>query len=113
MIIVFIQYRIGILGFLNTWSDDGYTETGGNYGLLDQQLAIKFIHENAQNIGGDPSKITILGESAGSESVGFQLLRTGSQNSIFAGYFCTGKTFKLQNSLCKKIKVLSLAKLVQ
>ena len=74
LIIVFIQYRLGIFGFMNTWSENGYTETGGNYGLLDQQLAIDFVRQNAENIGGDPNRITILGESAGSEAVAYQLL---------------------------------------
>ena len=74
LIIVFIQYRLGIFGFMNTWSDDGFTETNGNYGLLDQQLAIEFVKQNAENIGGDPNRITILGESAGSMSVSYQLL---------------------------------------
>jgi len=59
---------------MNTWSDSGYTDTNGNFGLLDQQMAIKFVKENAENIGGDPNRITILGESAGSQSVAFQLL---------------------------------------
>ena len=74
LIIIFIQYRLGIFGFMNTWSENGYTETGGNYGLLDQQLAIDFVKKNAGNIGGDPNRITILGESAGSMAVSYQLL---------------------------------------
>ena len=72
LIVVFIQYRLGVFGFLNTWSDSGLTNTPGNFGLLDQQMAIRFVKENAENIGGDPSRITLMGESAGSWSVGFQ-----------------------------------------
>jgi para-nitrobenzyl esterase len=72
VIIIFIQYRLGLMGFLNTWSDDKLTETTGNFGLLDQQLAIEFIKENAGNIGGDPDRITILGESAGAQDVSYQ-----------------------------------------
>ena len=74
MILVTIQYRLGVFGFLNTWSDSGFTKTNGNYGMLDQQMAINFVRQNAINIGGDSSRITIFGESAGAESVGFQLL---------------------------------------
>jgi len=59
---------------MNTWSDSGYTETNGNYGLLDQQLAVQFIIDNAENIGGDPDRITLMGESAGSMAVAYQLL---------------------------------------
>ena len=51
---VTINYRVGIFGFLNYFDEEnGYTE-GGNYGLLDQQMAIRFIHENCDFIGCDP-----------------------------------------------------------
>ena len=46
----------------------------GNYGLMDQQMAIKFIYDYADQIGGDRNRITIAGESAGSISVSLQML---------------------------------------
>ena len=54
------------------WEENGLTSTPGNYGLLDQQMAISFVRQNAENIGGDPTRITLMGESAGSWSVGYQ-----------------------------------------
>lgn len=54
------------------WRENGLTSTPGNYGLLDQQMAIQFVRENAENIGGDATRITLMGESAGSWSVGYQ-----------------------------------------
>ena len=53
---------------MNTWPNDQVGHIGGNFGLLDQQLALEFIHKNAENIGGDPNKITIAGQSDGGSS---------------------------------------------
>jgi len=73
-IVVNINYRLGILGFMNHFDSDTNSPQGGNYGLLDQQMALEFIYENAERIGGDPNRITIFGESAGGESVSYQMM---------------------------------------
>ncbi|XP_077869366.1 acetylcholinesterase-like [Saccoglossus kowalevskii] len=67
VIVITTNYRLGALGFLSTM--DRYAL--GNYGLLDQQLAIRWVKDNIANFGGDPSKITIFG---GGVSVGFHML---------------------------------------
>lgn len=60
-ILVTINYRLGMLGFLSLNS----TEYSGNMGLKDQQLAMKWIHSNIDRFGGDSKRITIIGQSAG------------------------------------------------
>ena len=70
VVIVSIEYRTGALGFmahpeLTKESPDGHS---GNYGLLDQIYALQWVQRNIKNFGGDPSKVTIFGESAGAIS---------------------------------------------
>ena len=62
-----IEYRAGALGFLAhpELSKESADGTSGNYGLLDQIFALQWIQRNIKNFGGDPSKVTIFGESAG------------------------------------------------
>ena len=71
VIMITIQYRLGVFGYFahEDLANENEHGTTGNYGLLDQVFALKWINENAANIGGDKSKITIAGESAGSSSV--------------------------------------------
>ncbi|EFQ24942.1 carboxylesterase [Colletotrichum graminicola M1.001] len=65
VVLVTINYRLGTLGYLAL--DDG--ETNGNFGLADQILALDWVRENIRDFGGDPSRITIFGQSAGAASV--------------------------------------------
>ncbi len=70
VILVTINYRLGILGFLS--HPELSKEQGGvsgNYGMLDQIAALEWIHENIAQFGGDPDNITVLGQSAGAMSV--------------------------------------------
>ncbi len=79
IVVVTINYRLGPLGFLH-W-DEG-PRSSGNCGLLDQVQALQWIHENIAAFGGDPDRVTIAGESAGSMSVG-ALLTTRQAAGLF------------------------------
>ena len=70
VIVVTINYRLGPLGFLYI----NGTESRGNQGLLDQNLALKWVYENAHLFGGDNTQITIGGQSSGSLSIGYHLI---------------------------------------
>lgn len=71
VILVSIAYRVGQLGFLThpELSAESPSHSSGNYGLLDQIAALKWIQKNIAAFGGDPNKVTIFGESAGAISV--------------------------------------------
>ena len=71
VIMITIQYRLGVFGYFAhpDLAKESPNGTTGNYGLLDQIFALKWINENAANFGGDKNNITIAGESAGSSSV--------------------------------------------
>ncbi|XP_046453239.1 esterase FE4-like [Daphnia pulex] len=75
VVLVTINYRVGPFGFLSTEDK----EAPGNYGLLDQTLAIKWVKDHIANFGGNPDSITIFGESAGGASVQFQVLSPHSK----------------------------------
>jgi para-nitrobenzyl esterase len=71
IVFVSINYRVGIFGFFAhpELSSETGTGTSGNYGLLDQIAALQWVKNNIINFGGDPSNVTIAGQSAGSMSV--------------------------------------------
>lgn len=74
VIMVTIQYRVGILGYLT--HEEIYKQYGhdGNFGLDDQILAIKWVKKHIKNFGGNPENITLLGQSAGAMSIQYMCI---------------------------------------
>jgi para-nitrobenzyl esterase len=66
IIVVSINYRLGLLGWLANPALDAEGHPFANYGLLDQQLALKWVRQNITAFGGDPENVTLGGQSAGS-----------------------------------------------
>ena len=66
-LVVSLNYRLGALGFLNIGRESG------NYGLMDQKMAIEWIYQNIEQFGGDKNHITLMGQSAGAMSVGVHI----------------------------------------
>jgi para-nitrobenzyl esterase len=79
-----VNYRLGIFGFFShpELTKESPHHASGNYGLLDQAAAVKWVQENIKAFGGDPKRITIAGESAGSTSVSAQMASPLSRNII-------------------------------
>jgi para-nitrobenzyl esterase len=74
VVVVTINYRLGVLGFLNLNEvTRGRIPATGNEGLLDQVMALKWVRDNILRFGGDPENVTVFGESAGAMSVGMLL----------------------------------------
>jgi para-nitrobenzyl esterase len=79
-----VNYRLGVFGFLAhpELTKESAHQSSGNYGLMDQQAALKWVKENIGAFGGDPNRVFIAGESAGSISVSAQMVSPLSKNLI-------------------------------
>ncbi|KAM5133770.1 liver carboxylesterase 1-like isoform 3-T3 [Callospermophilus lateralis] len=76
VVVVTIQYRLGIWGFFST----GDEHSPGNWGHLDQVAALRWVQDNIANFGGNPGSVTIFGESAGGQSVSVLVLSPLAKN---------------------------------
>jgi para-nitrobenzyl esterase len=84
IVVVTVNYRLGLFGFLahpELTAETDY-KGSGNYGLMDQAASLQWVKDNIAAFGGDPSKITIAGESAGSISVSYQMASPISKGLI-------------------------------
>ena len=89
IIVVTINYRLGALGWLANPALDG-NGIAGNYGLMDQQLAFKWVRDNIEHFGGNPNRVTIGGESAGGLSTSSNLASPAAMGLFHAAIIESG-----------------------
>lgn len=91
IVVVSINYRVGSLGFLYT----GPGSSSGNYALWDQHLGLLWVRDNIARFGGDPGRVTVYGESAGSIGIGAQLLSPRNAGLIRRAIMASGSNYWL------------------
>ncbi|MGI5452935.1 carboxylesterase/lipase family protein [Streptomyces sp. CA-249302] len=91
-VVVTVNYRLGAMGFLAETGLDGEARDGvsGNFGMLDQQAALRWVRANIGRFGGDPGRVTIAGESAGGRSVCTQLASPAAKGLFRAAIIESG-----------------------
>jgi para-nitrobenzyl esterase len=105
VIVVTINYRLGYLGFFAQTALDAEGHDAGNYGLMDQQFAMQWVQNNIAAFGGDPSNITIFGESAGGHSV-YANLASPTARGLFAHAIAESGSYVLFDTFIQPIVTL-------
>ncbi len=84
IVAITVNYRLGVFGFMAhpELTKESPQRASGNYGLFDQHVALKWVQQNIAAFGGDPKRVTIAGESAGSIAVSAQMASPLSKNLI-------------------------------
>ncbi len=97
VVFVTINYRLGRLGFFAhpALAAENPSEPHGNYGLMDQIAALKWVRSNIASFGGDPANVTVFGESAGGISI-LDLMATPSAQDLFQKAIVESGTFATQ-----------------
>lgn len=96
VVVVTLNYRVGVLGFMAhpQLSKESPHNTSGNYALLDQEAALRWTQNNIEAFGGDPTRVTIFGESAGGASILAQLATQQSRGLYIQAIVESGPIWK-------------------
>ena len=89
-VVVTINYRLGLLGYLGHPALDAEGHEFGNYGLMDQQEALRWVQRNIAAFGGDPGNVTVGGQSAGSTSAAANVISPASSGLLHRAIFQSG-----------------------
>lgn len=104
VVLVSINYRLGVLGYLAhpELSKESPDDVSGNYGLLDQIQALKWVRDNIAAFGGDPGNVTIFGESAGALSTEYLLASPRARGSFDRAIVQSGYLFTMPELRSKR-----------
>ncbi|XP_058466088.1 juvenile hormone esterase-like [Malaya genurostris] len=98
VILVVIQYRLGVFGFFST----GDQAATGNFGLKDQSAALRWVQRNIAQFGGDPALVTLLGQSAGGASVQMHMMSPLSKGLFSRAVVMSGSALGFWNQPIKE-----------
>ncbi|KAK6112189.1 Carboxylesterase family protein [Brugia pahangi] len=87
--LITVNYRLGLLGFLN-YKNNEHVE--GNFGIWDLVMALEWIQTNVKQLNGDPSKVTIMGESAGAAAVSVLAVSPRTKNLLHRAIMLSGSS---------------------
>jgi para-nitrobenzyl esterase len=101
VVVVTFNYRVGVLGFMAhpELSKESPHNTSGNYALLDQEAALRWVQNNIAAFGGDPARVTIFGESAGGASIIAQLAVSQSKGLYSQAIVESGGIWKRESMI--------------
>uniref|UniRef100_A0A8C9Q7U7 Carboxylic ester hydrolase n=1 Tax=Spermophilus dauricus TaxID=99837 RepID=A0A8C9Q7U7_SPEDA len=102
VLVVSIQYRLGVLGFFST----GDQHATGNWGYLDQVAALRWVQQNIAHFGGNPDQVTLIGGSAGGSSVSSHVVSPMSQG-LFHGAIMENGVALLPDLITSSSKMVS------
>jgi len=90
LVVVTLNYRLNLFGFLAHPALDSEGHPGGNYGIMDMQAALKWVQRNIAAFGGDPNNVTLGGQSAGAGASAANVLSPGSRGLFYRAIFQSG-----------------------
>ena len=90
VVVVTVNYRLGALGFLTHDALTREAGSSGNYGLMDQQAALRWVQRSVRAFGGDPDRVTLVGQGAGASDACHQLVARGGAGLVHAAVLESG-----------------------
>ena len=90
LVVVTFNYRLNLFGFLAHPALEKKGQPGGNYGVMDMQAVLRWVHQNIAAFGGDPGNVTVGGQSAGAGAAAANVLSPGAKGLIHRAIFQSG-----------------------
>jgi para-nitrobenzyl esterase len=90
LVVVTINYRLNLFGFLAHPALDAEGHASGNYGIMDMQAALKWVQQNIAGFGGDPGNVTLGGQSAGAGATAANVFSPGAKGLFHRAIFQSG-----------------------